>query len=261
MRYGVCTGIEHPKRVEIVKKAGFDYIEGGFCTLSRGSDEVFEAFGTALEANGIKCEAANGFFPRDLCLLGESFNEEKIIEYIENGFKRGSLIGLRKVSFGSGRARSIPDNMSYNEAFKGLGEILRNVISPLAEKYGIIIVTEPLRKDECNIINTVKEGVMLSVLAGKDNISTLADIYHMLGEGDTNEDIKQLKGLIKHSHISYPYKKGELKRAFPESEDEFDYRSFIEALEEAGCDTCSVEAQTIDFEADALKAGRMLKRL
>lgn len=261
MRYGVCFGIEYPERVEIAKKAGFDYIEGGFCTLSRGSDEVFENFKKALEKNNIKCEAANGFFPRDLCLLGENFDKERIIEYTAKGFERGALIGLEKVSFGSGKARSIPDNMSYAEAFKGLGLVLREVISPLAEKYGITIVTEPLRKDECNIINTVKEGVMLSVLAGKDSISSLADIYHMLGEGDTNEDIRQLKGSIKHSHISYPYKKGELKRAFPENENEFDYRSFISALEFAGCETCSVEAQTNDFETDTIKAGKLLKRI
>ena len=261
MRYGVCFGIEYPERVKFAKDAGFDYIECGFCTLSRGSDEVFENFKNALIQNNIRCDAANGFFPRDLVLLGDGYDEKKLTEYIENGMKRGSEIGLQKIAFGSSKARSVPENMNYAEAFEKLGTVLRDVIAPLAEKYGVTIVTEPLRKDECNIINTVKEGAMLSVLSGKECISSLADIYHMLGEGDTFDDIRQLKGSIKHSHISFPFKTGELKRAFPKDISEFDYQGFIDALTYAGCETCSVEAQTNDFKADALIAGKLLKSL
>lgn len=261
MRYGVCFGIEYPERVAIARKAGFDYIEGGFCTLSRGSDEVFEAFRKALEENDMKCEAANGFFPRDLGLLGENYDEAKVREYIENGMKRGAQIGLKKISFGSSRARAVPDNMSYADAFAQLGKVLREVIAPVCEKYFVTIVTEPLRKAECNIINTVKEGVMLSVLAGKESISSLADIYHMVEEGDTFDDVRQLKGSIKHGHISYPLQKGELRRSFPTSTDEYDYQGFVDALAFAGCDTCSVEAQTEDFEGDTMKAGKVLRAL
>lgn len=261
MRYGVCFGIEYPERVAIAKKAGFDYIEGGFCTLSRGSDEVFEAFKKALEENDIRCEAANGFFPRDLVLLGDDYDEEKVVEYIENGMKRGAQIGLKKIAFGSSRARAVPENMNYAEAFNALGKVLREVIAPICEKYGVTIVTEPLRKAECNIINTVTEGVMLSVLAGKESISSLADIYHMVEEGDTCEDVKKLKGAIKHGHISYPCMKGEKRRSFPEENDGYDYQSFIDALAFAGCETCSVEAQTDDFEQDTLKAGKLLSTL
>lgn len=261
MRYGVCFGIEFPERVAIAKKAGFDYIEGGFCTLSRGSDEVFEAFKKALEENDLKCEAANGFFPRDLVLLGDEYDEEKVKEYIENGMKRGAQIGLKKIAFGSSKSRSVPEGMSYAEAFAGLGKVLHNVIAPICEKYGVTIVTEPLRKDECNIINTIKEGVMLSVLADNESISTLGDIYHMIGEGDTYDDVKQLKGCLKHCHISNPNSKQGLKRDFPLDESEFDYKGFIDAMAYAGCETCSIEAQTNDFEADTLAAGAFLKTL
>lgn len=259
MRYGMCTGIEFPERVKVIKEAGFDYIECGYCNLSRADDEVFEAFKKALEDNNIKCEAANGFLPKDLPIING--DREKIAAYIEKGMKRGAEIGLRKIVFGSSGARTVPEGVSYAEGFRQLGEFLRDTVSPLAEKYGMIITTEPLRKDECNIINTVKEGAMLAVLADRDNIFSLADLYHMIGEGDTLDDVRQLRGSLKHSHISCPYSKKGLKRDFPSDIDEYDYQGFIDALRYAGCDTCSVEAQCIDFDSETVKAGEVLKML
>lgn len=261
MRYGMCMQIDSPERVKTIKEAGFDYVECGFCKLSRADDSVFDAFKKALEENNIKCEAANGFFPKDIPLIGSEYDEKKTVEYMENGMKRGAQIGLKTIVFGSSGARKVPDGISYAEGFRQLGNVLHNVISPTAKKYGITIVIEPLRKDECNIINTVKEGTMLSVLSDTDNIFCLADIYHMAGEGDTFDDIRQLKGSIKHSHISNPVSKKNLKRDFPEDMNEYDYRGFIDALEYAGCDTCSVEAQCIDFESETMKAGKLLKKL
>ena len=259
MRYGVCTGIEYPERVKIIKDAGFDYIECGFCSLSRKEDSVFEEFKKALEENGIKCEAANGFLPKDLPIINGDL--KKIAEYIENGMKRGAQIGLKTIVFGSSGARKVPEGVSYAEGFRQIGEFLKNVVSPLAEKYGITVVTEPLRKDECNIINTVKEGVMLAVLSGKENIGGLADIYHMIGEGDTFEDVKQLKGSINHTHICNPYTKKNLKRDFPMNMEEFDYQGYVDALKFAGCERCSVEAQCVNFDEEALAAGKLLKSL
>ena len=259
MRYGMCTGIEFPERVKVIADAGFDYVECGYCNLSRADDSVFESFKKALEENNIKCEAANGFLPKDLPIINGDM--EKIAAYIENGMKRGVQIGLKKIVFGSSVARTVPESVSYAEGFRQLGEFLKNVVSPLAEKYGMMIVTEPLRKDECNIINTVKEGVMLAVLSGRDNIAGLADIYHMIGEGDTFEDVKQLTGSIKHAHICNPYTKKNLKRDFPSDINEFDYQGFVDALAFAGCETCSVEAQCIDFNTEAAAAGMLLKSL
>ena len=48
MRYGSCMGIGDYENVKIAKDAGFDYIECGFCALSRESDELFENFKNAI---------------------------------------------------------------------------------------------------------------------------------------------------------------------------------------------------------------------
>ena len=261
MRYGICMQIDALDRIDIVKNAGFDYIECGFCKLSRAEDEVFEAFKAALEKNGMKCEAANGFLPKDLPLIGDEYDAKKTAEYIEKGMQRGVQVGLKTVVFGSSGARKVPEGVSYAEGFRQLGEVIRTVIAPLAKKYGITIVMEPLRKDECNIINTIKEGTMLAVLSGADNVFCLGDIYHMVGEGDTYDDVRQLKGSLKHAHINKPFSDRDMKREFPSDVNEFDYKGFVDALEYAGCHTCSIEGGCVDFESEAMLACKVLKSL
>lgn len=259
MRYGMCMGIDSPQNVKIAKDAGFDYMECNFQSLSRADDEVFERFKLALDENNIKCEAANCFIPGDLPVIGNDYGSEKYVDYIENGMKRGKQIGLEIIVFGSSVARNVPEGVSYAEGFRQLGDFLGSVVSPLCDKYGMTVVVEPLRKNETNIINTVKEGTMLAVLSGKANIACLADLYHMVD--DNNDDIRQLKGSVRHAHFSNPKSIHGLKRGFPKSFEEYDYQSFIDALKYAGCERCSVEARCLDYETEAYEAGRLIKQL
>ncbi len=256
MRYGMCMGIEALENIKIAKAAGYDYVECNFGQLSRREDEVFETFKATLQENDIKCEAANCFIPGDLAIIGNDYHSERFSSYIENGMRRGSEVGLKTVVFGSGGARKVPEGFSFAEAFRQLGDFLNSVVSPIAEKYGITVVIEPLRKKETNIIHTVKEGVMLAALSGKDNIAGLADLYHVDGAGDTNDDIRVLKGYIKHAHLANP-----TGRRFPKSLDEYDYQGFIDALSFAGCERCSVEASCDDYATEAFETASLLKQL
>lgn len=259
MRYGMCMGIDSPQNVKIAKDAGFDYMECGFSLLSRAEDEVFEGFKTALVESNMKCEAANCFLPGDLPVINHNYKSREYVDFIESGMARGKQMGLEVIVFGSSAARSVPDGTSFAEGFRQLGDFLGSVVSPIAEKYGMTVVIEPLKKNETNMINTVKEGTMLAVLSGKDNIACLADLYHMVD--DNNDDIRQLKGSIRHAHFSNPTSVNGLKRCFPKSFDEYDYKSFIDALKYAGCERCSVEAKCIDYATEAIEAGNLIKQL
>lgn len=261
MRYGMCMGIDSPQNIKIAKDAGFDYMECGFSYLSQAEDEIVARFADALASADIRCEAANCFLPSDLAVIGNDYHAARFTDFIEKGMERGKKLGLEVVVFGSGAARRIPDGVSFADGFRQLGDFLGNVVSPIAEKYGITMVIEPLRKDETNIINTVKEGAMLAVLSGKNNVAGLADLYHMVGVGDTNDDIRQLKGSIKHAHFSNPSSYAGLKRGFPKSFEEFDYRSFIDALEAIGCERCSVEARCTDYPTEAAESGKLIEML
>jgi len=259
MRFGVCFGVKNPEYVKICEDAGCDYVESNFGQIARCTDEEYAALKKAVDESSIKIEAANCFI--DLKMTGPEVDYEAIKEYVEKGMSRGAALGLKVAVFGSGRARAIPEGWSYKEGIAQLAYFLGEIVSPIAGKYGVTVVTEPLRFNESNVINTIKEGVMLASFAGKDNIGGLADLYHMVGCNDTYDDVRLLSGCINHSHISNPLGDAVDKRVFPKDASEYDYKGFIDALEAAGCERCSVEAATHDFEHDTPIAIKVLKSL
>lgn len=261
MRYGICIGMDKTAEIEKAAKLGFDYIEVGFTGLGRGEDAEYEAFRACLEKNNIKCEASNGFLPRDYRVTGREIDREKLTAYIEKGMKRGAAVGLKTVVFGSSGARNLDGETDYITGFGQLAGFLREIACPIAAGYGITVVTEPLRQQESNIINTVTESACLAAACGCENSGALADIYHMEVENDSFENIKRLKDCLHHAHISYPYERDGKNRVYPSDVNEYDYKGFIEALEYAGCRRCSVEAGVIDFDRDAAAAIKILKSL
>lgn len=261
MRFGVCTGIDNAERLKYAVQAGMDYVECGFGFLATSTDEEFENAKNNLKEANIKCEAANCFIPSQFPIADSSCDRKALAEYVEKGMKRGTEIGLKIVVLGSGGARKVPENVTFKDGFKNISSILSDIISPIAEKYDITVVIEPLRYKECNIFNTVKEGVMLAASTGKDNIWGLADIFHMVESGDTCNDIRDLKNNIKHAHISYPIGDETNKRTYPKDINEFDYKGFIDALTFAGCERCSIEAGCTDFNNEVLISGKVLDQL
>lgn len=260
MRYGVCAG-DSTENIRITAEAGFDFIESGFQFFANADEARLFEYLNALEKYGVRCEAANCFMPGSLRVTCDVANRKDIADFVERGMKNGALAGLKTVVFGSGGARSVKDGCDFEKACLQLADFLGNIVSPIAESYGITVVTEPLCRSETNIINTLNEASMLAAFVNKSNIKVLADVYHMLGVGDTFETLKGLKGAVSHAHISYPYSNGGKKRTYPKDLSEFDYRGFIAAAELAGCKTCSVEAECFDFESDAKTACRVLKSI
>ena len=260
MRLGVCTALEAPGNVALAAAAGFQYVECSFQSLSRASDEAYAAFADALKAAGIGNEAANCFIPGDLAIIGRDYRSEAMRAFIDKGMRRGAGLGLKTVAFGSSGARRLPDGVPFSEGLRQLADFLGEVVSPIAAKYGVCVAVEPLRRDECNIIHTLEEGAALAVMAGKDNIGLLADLYHMLEAKDGDRDVRAMKGTLMHGHISYPLKDERgTKRTFPKNADEYDYRGFLLALEDAGVERVSIEAGCYDFAAEIGKAGEALR--
>ena len=262
MRFGVSMDMRCPENVIKAKNAGFDYIECNFNVMAQSSQEEFDSFCSALDEAGIKCETCNGLIPRDIPLLGKGYSKTKLTQHLKSGFSRCAVLGVDTVVLGSGKARSYPEYMTYGEGFYALSRVIGDVIAPLAEEYGIMIVIEPLNKGETNIINTVKEGVMLASASRRHNVSGLVDLYHMALEGDTIDNIRQVKGNLSHAHIANPFetKSGRKARSYPAGEDEYDYKGFIDAISYAGCKRCSVEASVIDLDSDLILSGKLFQK-
>lgn len=95
---------------------------------------------------------------------------------------------------------------------------------------------------------------------GCDNVFGLADLYHVYSNGDRPESIKDYPGFVRHCHIAEP-----TNRRYPSINDKEEivkiYNSFFDSLISAGCDTCSIEARTDDFDADIFNAFKLLRQL
>ena len=253
MKIGVCGGFD---RIAITAACGYDYIETNFKDLAKSSEEDFQKFLTALKDNNLACEAANCFLPGELKVTGENIDYEALKDYLSVGYKRAAEAGIKVVVFGSGGARHIPDGYSYKAAINDIIKFMKEYAAPMAAEYGIELVFEPLRKKETNIINTIKEGAMLASAINLPNVGTLGDLFHMYVEGDTYDDVRELKGIFRHAHMSYPESID--KRVYMKESDDFDYKGFFEALKYVGCERVSIEAGTDDFETDAREAIKVI---
>jgi sugar phosphate isomerase/epimerase len=75
-------------------------------------------------------------------------------------------------------------------------------MGPVARAHGVVVVLEPLRRGECNFINTVAEGAAIVREVDDPGVRLLADIYHMLCEDEGPESIVAAGPLLAHCHIA-----------------------------------------------------------
>jgi len=245
MKFGICVGTD-TKKIEILSKTGFDYFETNTTEITKASDAAFSDFAACIEKFALPCEAANCFVPGEIKLSVLNPDYNAITEYVKKAFLRASQCGIKTIVFGSGKAREVPEGMKTAESFDRLVFFLREIVAPQAERYAIDLAVEPLNKNECNIINSVCDGIELADAVGKARVKTLADLYHMYLENDPMDALAATRGKIIHAHIANP-----VKRRFPQPGDGFDFAPFLKAIQSAGCPRCSVEAGCDDFAADA----------
>ncbi|MBR1811884.1 MAG: sugar phosphate isomerase/epimerase [Clostridia bacterium] len=260
MKYGVCFDVAVEQNVKAAAESGYDYVEVGFQRLARGTAQQQRQIKENLKEYRLPALAANGFLPGDLKTNGTEKDNVKLADYINRGLEFGKPLGLEKVVFGSGGARSAAPGNTFAQAFRETAEFLGEIASPIFRDYGAYLVIEPLAPAEVDLVNTVKEAAMLAAASGADNVFVLADIYHMGLSGDAFANIHDIAPLLRHAHISYPTRYEDFTRIFMRDFSEYNYLGFLAAVRAAGCETCSVEASIIDIAVDAPAALKVLKR-
>lgn len=255
IKLGVCTS---PDNIALVEKAGFDFIEIGFSWLAGLSEEEYQKALSQVRAAGIGAEAANGMVPGEIKLVGPDADEAKIRQYLDKAFARGSEMGIRVVVFGSGGARSVPQGFPHAEAWRQIARYLK-IVSEYCVLYNMELAIEPLRRAECNILNYVTEGTILSALLNLPGIGVLGDTHHMNCGGEPNSALSQAGVYLKHVHISHSMG-DEGGRDFPYPGDGADYKALFEELKNAGYEgRVSIEAGCRCLAEDAPKAYELLK--
>jgi len=133
--------------------------------------------------------------------VGQEACHDSILKFAETAFRRAKKSGIKVIVFGSGGSRKIPDGFSKEDAKKQFTDLLKKM-APLAKKYGIMVVIEPLNKGETNFINSLAEAAEISTLVHDDNIQILADFYHMMRENESADEIIKYGAYIRHCHIA-----------------------------------------------------------
>ncbi|MBC5581866.1 sugar phosphate isomerase/epimerase [Anaerofilum sp. BX8] len=263
MKYGCClnmvaggpdgTGMEH---IAALAAAGYDYVELPLAEIMALDETQFTALYQALQNANIPCEACNNFFPKTLRLTGTQADSiEQTMEYVERALARAATLGARKVVFGSGGAKNVPAGFPIEEGWRQVTELTRR-IGPVARQNGILIVIEPLRKAECNLINSFAEGCRLADDVDDSNVKVLVDYYHLTEEKESVKHVEQL-GPHYLGHIHFANPKG---RVYPSAQDGWDYSDFVKAIKAAGySDTLSCEAYTSEYPRAAREALEFFK--
>ncbi|WP_283607990.1 sugar phosphate isomerase/epimerase family protein [Faecalispora anaeroviscerum] len=248
------TGIEF---VERLSRFGYDYVELPLAEMMALSEEEFQALSERLKKSGIPCQTCNNFFPKTVRLTGADVDLPAVLDYAERALARAESLGVNIVVFGSGGAKNVPQGFPMEEGYRQVVTLLRQ-LSPIAQKHHITIVIEPLRKAECNLINTFAEGCRLAEDVGKEyeNICVLVDFYHLSEEKEPVENLLRQGGeYLRHVHFACSH-----GRCYPERMEEDYYQPFLAALKAIGYnERISVEAYTQDFDRCAPLALKLLK--
>jgi len=252
MRLGVCA---RPEGVA-ERIRGLEFIEGtvGDILCPREDESVFERRMLAARAAPVPTEAVNCLLPGTLKSTGPDVDEAALGAYLAVVLDRAARLGVRYVVYGSGGSRQVPEGFDRDEAAAQIVSHLKRW-GPLAAEAGVVIVLEPLRKAECNIVNTVGEGAELVRRACEPNVRLLADTYHMACDGDPPEAIRDAGELVAHVHCAEGEGRG------PLGTNGEDHRTYFRALKDAGYDgSVSIEAKWTDFAAELPAAVAELQR-
>lgn len=241
---GVCTNTANS---EMLAKLGYTFLEEGvrgFLVPAESEDKFNEQLSKASKSK-LPVIACNSFLPGDLKSVGENAVHPEILKFAETAFRRAKIAGVKIIVFGSGGSRSIPEGFPREKARQQFVSLCSQM-APIAEKYDVTVVIEPLNKKECNFINSVAEGGEIAKEVNHPNIRLLADIYHMKMDDEGPENIVKYGKLLRHVHIAE--KEG---RAAPGAHGE-DFRPYFQALKKAKYKgSISIECRWANLEDQA----------
>lgn len=229
-------------------------------------ESTFRALQKHVRQVGIPCEACNNLFPGTLRLTGPCVDYKKIKSYLKFALNRAADLGAHTVVFGSGTAKKVPEHFSKDEAYKQIVMVLE-LLASISEEYEITIVMEPLRKPECNILNTFRESVEVAKVVKNPFIRVLVDYYHMTWEHESSDVLLHYgQEYLRHVHFANPNMTSDAGilegRLYPRTKNEWNYIPFVETLRKIGYDNkISIEAGSRDFKKSARDALPFMREL
>ncbi|GGC13276.1 sugar phosphate isomerase/epimerase family protein [Dyadobacter sediminis] len=244
-------------KADFLRESGCSYIEesvAGFLIPADGDVQYAKNL-ELLRSENFPIKSYVILLPGSLKTLGPDANHEAILQRTELVLKRAKECGSQYVVFGSGGSRVIPEGYDRNKAKAQHIELTRKM-APLAEKYGVTVAIEPLNRGETNFINSLAEGVEIVEAVKSPKVKLLCDIYHMLKEDESPDEIVKYGKHIVHCHIA------EKENRTPPGVKGDDFRPYLGALKKINYKGgLSIECFVYtDFEKEARKGIEVLKQ-
>ncbi len=222
MRWGCCGDLE---RLETIEAAGYEFIESPVRVLCVDEPPpAADRYCDAIRSSSLTVEALNVFLPGTLPIIGPDVNNDSLRKHVDTIISRISGLGTEIIVLGSGGARMIPEGWDRSTARDQLLAFC-NLAADIAGPAGITIVIEPLCSDACNYILTVSEAHALSDASERQEIGTLADLYHMHTNGDPLTELAGVRADLKHVHLPVPNIDGLIQH-----DTDFDHHGYLTAL-------------------------------
>ncbi|HZH36688.1 MAG TPA: sugar phosphate isomerase/epimerase family protein [Flavisolibacter sp.] len=189
------------------------------------SSEEFDA--NLKKIRSLKCRLylCNILFPASLKIAGPVVDEARVMEYLHAVLTRAKKAGVKNLVLGSGGARRLPEDYSREQA-KTEFAVLAKKMAIAARQYGIIIILESLNSTETNFLNQLSEAADVVRRVNHQNFRLNADIYHMLKEGESPDEIRRAGDVIAYAEIA---EKGQ--RTVPGVAGD-DFRPYLKALKD-----------------------------
>ncbi len=257
MKLGLCTSFLN---VHLAAELGFDYIECALNALAAMPEGEYEQLLADAVSFPIPVSKCNCLLPGEVVVVGPGADETVQRAYLEKAFSRARELGIDVAVFGSGRSRSVPEGWAFAEGWRQVASFL-TLLAEYADKYAMTVAIEPLRRQECNLLNLVSEGTALAALTAHPRIGVLGDTFHMNASHEPYAALTHAGALLKHIHISHtlPDLSG---RIYPADGDGEDYAALFAALKAADYQgDVSIEAGCKDLRTEGAAAFRCLKKL
>lgn len=237
------------EKCRAVLDTGFDFTECGGGMLTSLDERQLERLLCENAKSSMKILAVNSLFPSSFRLSSPNGDMDSYISYAIRLFDIMHELSAKYAVLGSGAARSIDiTECTFERGFECLTEFIGR-LGTEAEKRGITVVIEPLRRTETNIFITVPETGDYVRSLNNAGVRLLYDAFHMAEEKTDVSCVCDYADILCHCHIAESP-----KRSRPGCADSADLsynRNFARELIRSGYSGgVSVECGFSDFASD-----------
>jgi sugar phosphate isomerase/epimerase len=217
------------KNDSLLHAEGFVYIEETVTKLLSPDipEDTFRLRLQQIRKMRCKLENCNGFFPGTMKLVGPAVNENQVLTYVDKVMQRAKITGIKTIVLGSGTARNIPDGVNHDSVRVQFIDLCRKM-AVIAARYDCVIAIENLNSTETNFVTSLAEANNIVNAVHHPNFKLTADIYHMLKEHETADNIEKAGSNLVHCHIA------EREKRTPPGVAGDDFRPYMLALHHIG---------------------------